>query len=78
MEFKTDIDDTSLLIRGNVESSFDRVVITDKTKTKCYVYVHRDKHCIIIHGARCMFEAGLAGFYKHVAAVLFHVIDHQR
>ena len=77
-EFKTDIDDTTLLIRGDVEASFDRGVVTGKVKKKYPVHIVCNKNCGTICGARCLCKAGLGGFCKHVAAVLFHVMDHQR
>jgi hypothetical protein len=77
-EFKMDIDDTTLLIRGDVEASFDRAVVTGKVKKKYPVHIVCNKHCGTICGARCVCKAGLGGFCKHVAAVLFFVMDHQR
>ena len=77
-EFKMDIDDSTLLIRGDVDASFDRGVVTGKVKKKYPVHIVCNKHCGIIQGARCVCKAGLGGFCKHVAAILFHVMDHQR
>ncbi|XP_069102530.1 uncharacterized protein [Argopecten irradians] len=77
-EFKMDIDDSVLLLRGNVEASFDRGIITGKTKKHYFTYVCCDKHSGTILGGRCFCKAGLGGYCKHVAAVLFHVMDSQR
>lgn len=77
-EFKMDIDDSTLLIRADVEASFDRGVVTGNTKKKYPVHIICNKHCGTICGARCVCKAGLGGFCKHVAAVLFHVMDYQR
>ena len=78
MEFKQDIDDIVLLIRADIEGSFDKGVITGICKKKYAVHVVCNKHCGTVLGARCGCKAGLGGYYKHVAAVLFHVMDHQR
>lgn len=77
-EFKCDIDDNTLIIRGDVEASFDRGTVTGQCKKKYPVHVVCDKFSGCVLGARCLCKAGLGGYCKHVASILFQVMDSQR
>ena len=66
-----------MLVRGKVEKSFDRGVITGKSKTTYDSYVITEKHSGTILGGRCECKAG-NGYCKHIAAMLFMLLDYQR
>ena len=77
-EFNTDIDESVMLVRGDVAASFDRGVVTGKTKKVYPIHIALDKFTGTILGARCKCKAGFGGYCKHVAAILFSVMDSQQ
>ena len=77
-EFKCDVDDTVMIVRADVAASFDRGVVTGKTKKVYPIHILLDKFTGTILGARCKCKAGYGGYCKHVAAVLFQIMDSQR
>ena len=77
-EFKMDVDGSVMLIRADVAASFDRAGVTGKVKKDYPVHIGLDKFTGTILGGKCRCRAGHLGFCKHVAAVLFQVMDSQR
>ena len=77
-EFNCDVDDTVMIVRADVAAPFDRGVVTGKTKKVYPIHILLDKFTGTILGARCKCKAGYGGYCKHVAAVLFQIMDSQR
>ena len=77
-EFNMDIDGSVMMVRADVAASFDRATVTGSVKKEYPVHIGLDKFTGTILGGRCKCKAGCLGFCKHVAAVLFQVMDSQR